>query len=142
MVKKTLSLFKKEGYQKYIPGIAWFLLTLTAIGIPGKDLPKFGEWYNQISFDKLIHSFLFGMLAVFFMLPVAFSDKTSKQKKQWYFKIALAAAIWGFTAEVIQKYFIPGRSYDIVDVLANTVGVIAAYLIFNFWRAKTGDNLA
>ncbi len=142
MLKKVEQLFKKESNTKYLPGIAWFFLTLIAISIPGKDLPKFGPWYQYISFDKLIHTFLFGMLAVLFMLPLAYSSLPAKQKKNRYIKIALSAAIWGFTAEIIQKYFIPGRSYDLVDVLANTLGAIIAYLIFNYWLRKTGNNVA
>ncbi len=142
MILKIAALFKKQGYQKYLPGILWFFLTLIAISIPGKDLPKFGPWYNYISFDKLIHTFLFGMLAVMFMLPVAYSNQTVTQKKNWYIKIVLATIIWGFTAEVIQKYFIPGRSYDLVDFLANTLGALTAFIIFNKRLRKTSNNIA
>ncbi len=128
MKQKILALFKKEGLKKYIPGIAWFFLTLIAISIPGKELPKFGPWFEQISVDKLIHTFLFGMLAFLWMLPVAISTTATQNKKYWFIKVAIAAALWGLAAELIQKYFIPMRSYDLVDLLANTLGVIIAFI--------------
>jgi glycopeptide antibiotics resistance protein len=137
MIKQRfISIFTTVGTKKYIPGIAWFFLTLIAISIPGKQLPKFGAWFEQISFDKLIHTFLFGMLAVFVMLPVALSNiSTTQQKNNWFIKVALGTAIWGLIAELIQKYFIPMRSYDVVDLMANTLGALIAFAIF---RAKFG----
>ena len=116
--------------KKFIPGIAWFFLTLIAISIPGYDLPKMGPWFEQISFDKLIHTGLFGMLAVLFMYPFSLTDLKKKQKIGWYIKIALATIIWGLAAELIQKYFIPRRSFDIVDFIANSLGAIAAFIYF------------
>lgn len=121
-----------------MPGIAWFFLTLIAISIPGKELPKFGPWFEQISFDKLIHTFLFGMLAALWMLPVAFSSVPVQCKKHWFIKVAIATALWGLAAELIQKYFIPMRSYDMVDLLANSLGAIIAFIYFKAKFAKNG----
>lgn len=139
MIKQILAVFKKDGLIKYLPGIAWFFLTLIAISIPGKQLPKFGAWFEQISFDKLIHTFLFGMLAVLWMLPVAFSPLPVQNKKHWFIKVAIATAIWGLAAELIQKYFIPMRSYDVVDLIANTLGAIIAFVYFKAKFAKTAE---
>jgi glycopeptide antibiotics resistance protein len=135
MKKQILAVFKKDGLKKYLPGIAWFFLTLIAISIPGKQLPKFGAWFEQISFDKLIHTFLFGVLAVLWMLPVALSPLPVQNKKHWFIKVAIATALWGLAAELIQKYFIPMRSYDVVDLIANTLGAIIAFVYF---KAKFG----
>jgi VanZ family protein len=130
-----INLYKLIGVKKFIPGIAWFFLSLIAISIPGYDLPKVGNWFEQISFDKLIHTGLFGMLSVLFMYPVAKSSLPKKDKINWYIKVALATIIWGFTTEVIQKYLIPGRSYDMVDCLADALGGVGAFIIF---RLKFG----
>lgn len=130
-----INLYKLIGVKKFIPGIAWFFLSLIAISIPGYDLPKVGSWFEQISFDKLIHTGLFGMLSVLFMYPVAKSSLPKKDKINWYIKVALATIIWGFTTEVIQKYLIPGRSYDMVDCLADALGGVGAFIIF---RLKFG----
>jgi VanZ like family len=130
MNKKIQAFFSQPGNKKYIPGIAWFFLTLIAISIPGYDLPKVGPWFEQISFDKLIHTFLFGMLAVLFMYPVAIAPIPVKEKYNWFIKVVLATLLWGLTTELIQKYIIPNRSYDTVDLLADALGGIIAYIFF------------
>lgn len=137
MKKQILAFFKKDGLLKYLPGIAWFFLTLIAISIPGKELPKFGAWFEQISFDKLIHTFLFGMLAALWMLPVALSTVSIQHKIHWFIKVTIATAIWGLAAELTQKYFIPMRSYDVVDLVANTLGAVIAFVYFKAKFAKT-----
>jgi len=133
------TVFKKSGYRKFIPGIAWFFLTLIAISIPGYDLPKVGDWFNQIDFDKLIHTGLFGTLAFLFMYPVAIADRPKKEKRYWYIKVALSTCIWGLTTELIQKYFIPGRSYDIVDFMADSLGAIIALIFFSIRYLKPAN---
>ena len=40
--------------KKFYPGIAWFVLVLVLICIPGYDLPKVDNWLIEINFDKFI----------------------------------------------------------------------------------------
>ena len=42
-------------------------------------------------------------------------------------RIALAAIVWGITVEFIQKFFIPGRDFDLLDWAADSAGVLIAY---------------
>jgi hypothetical protein len=131
------SLFRAEGNKKFIPGIAWFLLTLIAISIPGYDLPQMGDWFDRISTDKLIHTVLFGTLSFLFMYPLVISSKPKKEKWNGCIRIALATILWGFTTELIQKYFIPGRSYDIVDFMFDSIGAIIAFVYFKIRYFKS-----
>lgn len=129
MTNRT-NVYRLIGLKKFIPGIAWFFLTLIAISIPGYDLPKVGDWFDQISFDKLIHTGIFGTLSVLFMYPIAKTGIHIKEKTNWFIKVALATMVWGLTTEVIQKYLIPGRSYDMVDFAADSLGGIVAFVYF------------
>ena len=43
--------------------------------------------------------------------------------------IALGSSVYGIIMEYIQKYFIPNRSFDLVDILADTIGSIAGLLV-------------
>lgn len=122
--------------KKFIPGIAWFFLVLILICIPGYDLPKVDNWLIEINYDKLIHTGLFAILAYLFMLPVIKSQLTIKQKNNWLIKITLASIVWGITTEFIQKFFIPGRSFDLSDWAADGLGGVAAFLYFRFWYKK------
>src|SRR5689334_4978216 len=105
--------------KKFYPGIAWFFLVLVLICIPGYDLPEVDNWLIEINYDKLIHVGLFAVLAYLFMLPVVRSGLPTKQKWNWLIKITIASIIWGITTELIQKFFIPGRSFSLTDWTAD-----------------------
>jgi VanZ family protein len=123
------SIFKQIGFKKFIPGIAWFFLVLILIVTPGYDLPKVDKWMIQISYDKLIHVGLFSIMAFLFMYPLMKSSLSRQQKWQYCIKIALSTAIWGLGTELIQKFFVPSRSFDLTDLLGDSIGALLA-LIF------------
>jgi VanZ family protein len=123
---------KGPSVKKFIPGIAWFLLVLVLICLPGTDLPTVETWLNDIYFDKWDHTGLFAVLTFLFIYPFTRSSLTRQEKKNTAVKITIAAVIWGLTTELIQKFFIPDRSFDIADLGANSLGALIAY----FWCSK------
>jgi VanZ family protein len=112
-----------------MPGIAWFFLVLIAICIPGENLPKVDNWLIKIDYDKLIHVGIFAILAYLFMYPIAKLSLPAKEKWYYFIKIAIATIVWGITTELLQKFFIPGRSFSLADWLADSIGGVVA-LIF------------
>lgn len=112
------------------PGIAWFFVILILISIPGYDLPKIDNWLIEINYDKLIHTFLFAVLAYLFMRPVMRSALAGKEKRNWLIRITLAAIVYGITTEFIQKFFIPGRSFNLTDWLADALGGVLMFAWF------------
>src|SRR4051812_38861227 len=116
----------KLSFKKFIPGIAWFFVVLVLICLPGKDIPAIG-WLTGINFDKLIHVAVFGLLAVLFCWPFSNSTFNKKERLQYFIKIALATSLWGITTEFIQKFWIPGRSFDMFDWAADSLGALAAF---------------
>ncbi len=115
--------------KKFLPGIAWFFLVLILICLPGDDLPKVGDCMSAIYFDKWVHVGMFSVLAFLFMIPFCKSDMTRINKWSFIIKIAISISIWGLTTEFIQKFFIPGRSFDLLDWAADSVGVILAVVV-------------
>ncbi len=112
------------------PGIAWFFVILILISIPGYDLPKIDNWLIEINYDKLIHTFLFAVLAYLFMRPVMRSALAGREKWNWLIRITLAAILYGITTEYIQKFFIPGRSFNLADWLADSLGGVLMFAWF------------
>jgi len=119
-------------FKKFIPGIAWFLLILVLISIPGEDIPS-PKFLLDLSFDKIVHMGLFGMLVVLFFLPVSRSPFSKKQQLKWLLLITVAAIGYGYGTELMQRYFIRGRSYDLVDWAADSLGAILAFA-FCRWK--------
>lgn len=120
---------KKISFIKFIPGIAWFFIVAYLLCLPGSDVPEV-SWTDVIpQFDKLVHAALFGGLTLLFCWPFYKSSFTQKERLHYFIKIAISASILGLAYEFIQKYFIPGRDYDLWDWAADTVGVLIAFLL-------------
>jgi VanZ family protein len=117
---------RKIGVKRFLPGIAWFFLVSILTLMPGKDVPEVG-WLDKIpNFDKLVHAGLFGALAFLFSLPYFKSPSSQRQKLNHFIRITLAVIIWGITVEFLQKYFIPGRDFELLDWAADSLGAVIA----------------
>lgn len=127
MIKQSTGPYKLSA-KKFIPGIAWFFVVMILLFTPGNDLPEVGDWFSRIDFDKFIHMGVFGLMVLLFMVPIGKSDLTRKEKANYFLKIALCACLWGITSELVQKYFIPGRSFDLLDWAADSIGAGIIYL--------------
>ncbi len=126
--------------KKFYPGIAWFFLILILCCIPGYDLPKVDNWLIEINYDKLIHTFLFAVLAYLFMKPVMRSALSGKQKWNWFIKVTLACVVYGITTEFTQKFFVPGRSFTLADWLADSLGGFVVLTWFKLrFKKMSGD---
>jgi len=119
---------KKIPLKKFIPGIAWFFVVLVLMCLPGKDLPP-TDWLHINYVDKWLHIGVFGILVFLFCLPFYKSVFNKKERRMYFIKIALAASVWGLAIEFIQKYFIPGRSFDLLDWAADSVGATLSLLV-------------
>ena len=119
---------KKEiKYKSLLPGITWFFIVDVLTLMPGKDVPEV-DFLNGIpQFDKLVHAGLFSGLVFLFCLPLIKYPISHRQKIYHFIRIALATITWGITVEFLQKYYIPGRDFDLLDWAADTVGVVIAY---------------
>lgn len=118
----------KGFFRSYYPAIIWWTFVMILICTPGKDLPDLGSWTDLISLDKIIHVTIFGLMGYLFMRPFALNDLPSDYKKKHFLKLAMALSLWGLTTEFIQHFFIPGRSFDVYDFIADASGCFAAYV--------------
>lgn len=107
--------------------ILWLLFMSVLFFLPGSALPK-ASWLDDIYFDKWVHIGLFAVLL--FLWRSSFPDK-----KQYNIVLLIAAVAYGFAVEIIQRDFIPNRSFDLGDVAADTAGTLAG-LWFWTWRYK------
>ena len=109
-----------KPFLKLIPAIIWFTLTLILLTLPGKDLPKIG-WMDDLQVDKLVHIFLFSVLVTLFFWGIV-STKPGIANKRTLASIAVSALLYGIAMEFVQKYWIPNRSFDKWDIVADGVG--------------------
>jgi hypothetical protein len=112
---------------RFLPGIAWFFIVLILICLPGRDFPS-TNLFDKLNFDKWIHMGIFGLLALLFMWPVALSSMHKKNKLQYFLYIAIATCAWGLATEFIQRYLVTGRSFDLLDWAADSLGALVAFI--------------
>lgn len=95
-----------------------FLLLFPATHVPKIDVP---------SFDKLGHIIVFTILVVLWGLFAFANDKETRAKIWW---VVIGAFIYGIIIEALQGLFFESRTADGWDVLANSVGILLGWLIF------------
>ncbi len=123
--------------RRSIAGIAIFILSCFLFFTPSNDLPDLGDWFGDWSMDKLIHSGLFFVLTIAWFY--AFAEK--KNKKRIFVIIAFLSFCYAALSEFIQLYFIPGRSFSLLDIAADALGVFLAYISSNYILKKIGNKL-
>jgi VanZ family protein len=96
--------------------------------LPGEDLPP-TDWLHINFLDKWAHIVVFGLIVLLFCWPFSNSEFNEAQRKNYFIKIAFATAVWGLAIEFIQKYFIPGRSFDLFDWAADSLGALITFFI-------------
>jgi VanZ family protein len=117
---------KRIPYKYFLPGIAWFFIGAILTLMPGRDVPQVG-WLDRITgFDKVVHASLFGGLVLLFTLPLIKMHLYFQQKIHFLIRLSLATIVWGITVEFLQKFFIPGRDFDLLDWAADALGVFIA----------------
>ena len=113
--------------RSFWPGIIWFLLSCVAFFLPGSALPD-NDWFGKISLDKIIHVGLFAVMVLLWCIPLF--QKPAFVSRIPLLLILIPFAFFGYSilVEVIQHFFIPGRSFDLVDILADGLGCVAGFI--------------
>jgi VanZ family protein len=119
-------------FKKFLPGIAWFFMLSVLVFLPGNDVPKV-KWLDFPNFDKLVHAGLFGGLTFLFCWPFFNTTLPLKKKINYFLFISFMGIFWGISVEFIQKYYVPGRSFDLLDWAADSIGVAIAFFVSKRW---------
>jgi VanZ family protein len=115
--------------RRWLPPTLWAAFTLVLTSIPGADLPP----APARGADKAVHLALYGtlgFLAVRAAAPPARPVTTAA-------RILLAIALFAALDEIHQR-FIPGRSMELFDWVADTLGAAAGGLLA-LVAARRGD---
>ena len=118
---------KRKVWLVYVPLIIYWIILFTATTLPGNELPSIG-----LS-DKIEHFSAFFILAVLLNLTMIY-----QRKSYFLFNNAGVATILitlSYAAiDEIHQLFISGRSADIRDWFADSVGVILGILFLNLLK--------
>jgi VanZ family protein len=124
-----LGFIKKHLSALYVP-ITWTLLIVIAMCLPGRYLPSEGG-FSVPNFDKLVHLGMFGGFAFLWSLYLTRYGLPAGRLLLGFFCFFLLANAFGVAMEFVQKYWIPGRDYDLADIIADMWGAGFGYGLSN-----------
>jgi VanZ family protein len=120
-----VSFLKKYFGALYIP-VIWMLLVAVLCFLPGSMIPN-ESGFKIPQFDKFVHICMFGGFV--FTWNLYLSNRISDLQKlmRYFFLVYLLGCAYGIGSEFVQKYWIPGRDYDNVDIISDIMGAGVAY---------------
>jgi drug/metabolite transporter (DMT)-like permease len=118
--------------------ITWTILIQILLCLPGTTIPS-GGLFNIPQLDKIAHIILFGFFTGFWCYYYYLKGKSPARLKTIFFIVYLLAAANGIILEFIQRDYIPNRSFDPGDIIADLVASSIAYGICNIKLLKTSS---
>ena len=110
--------------------ITWTIAIQVLLCLPGTTLPSEGL-FNIPHLDKIVHVILFGGFTGVWCYYYYLKGKSPGSLKTIFFVVYLVAALNGIVLEFIQRDYIPYRSFDQGDIIADVIASSIAYGICN-----------
>ena len=122
--------------KKLWPAIVWTAIIFILMTIPGSSIPSQGL-FGIPNLDKVVHAIMFGTL-VWLWTGWLNSKKPDAKPLRLLTWATIGAIAYGTGMEFFQKYYVPTRSFDLGDILADSIGAVLVWLIFwNRLRKRT-----
>jgi VanZ family protein len=118
----------------YLYPLLWLIFVTGLSVMPGVQLPKF----DLFSSDKLAHAFVYGVLCIL----ILYGWKGIQRKPLIWAPVLMAVCIsaaYGIMMEFVQYAFIPGRMYEVDDMIANAAGAMTGGGISKIWWQKNSN---
>ena len=110
----------------YIPAILCTGLIFWLSVTSGDSFPE--TLKDLFSFDKLGHAFAYGILSGLYFYALKQSKKGLTIRRMIF--VCLGTILYGIFLEIIQYTFFPGRYFEVLDILANIMGIVISFVIF------------
>lgn len=127
-MKKKLHFLKKFSYS--------IILTLLIFGVSimksDSVLPSYLFGIEHL--DKIVHLFMYFTLTSAILLEGYISKSITLRVSN--IMILIFAILYGGILELIQGVSNCGRSFDFIDIIANSIGTISAYTIFVLYKTE------
>jgi VanZ family protein len=109
----------------YVP-VTWTIIIGVLLTLPGSVLPS-ETAFKIPQLDKIVHMGLFGGFVFLWSLYLSKRTTALRVLLKWFFIFYIIANVYGISMEYVQKYWIPGRDYDLADIIADMAGAGIAY---------------
>jgi hypothetical protein len=121
-----LAMFRRMLSYKFFP-LSLTLLTILLLCLPGSIVPGTGIFALK-NLDKIVHVVLFGLNVLIWGWHYAVSESQERHLRLIFIGATVAMIGLGVIMEYVQMYFIPNRSFDGYDIVADIIGSVLAGL--------------
>jgi VanZ family protein len=129
-----MRLVKKLSTWKIVP-ITWTALTIFLLCLPGSAIPSAGVFSTE-GLDKVVHVILFGTIVLLWAFNLYSRRNDKKKWQQIIVWLTLFSIGLGIGLEFLQRDYIPNRSFDGYDILADSAGAVLAALYHLYVKVK------
>ncbi|HUW06603.1 MAG TPA: VanZ family protein [Williamwhitmania sp.] len=109
--------------------IVWGLFILIICGIPGDELSKF-KIVTLPYLDKVVHLTLYYIFTIFLYSAFIHRNEELRKNAKPFLYGSLIALSYGIAIELLQLYVFSHRSFELLDIAANALGVFAALVSY------------
>ena len=125
-----------KTFRYRLPVTLWFIICTVLLTLPGSSFPKKSIFDSIPYFDKYVHIGLFAVLTFLGCLAITVKNHVETYHR-YFIMCGIVAFIYGILMEFVQHYFIPNRSFDIYDMLADGAGALLGGAIsLRIWAKK------
>jgi VanZ family protein len=127
---------RKYFYTKW-PAIIWSVIIFLLLVMP----PLHINQQKPLEFsglDKTIHFLLFGIMVWLWGYYLKTISSTRKNLVLQLFLIAIIVSVYGVVMEFVQDWV--GRDFDVWDMVADTAGAFAAFIVLLVQKEDPGGN--
>src|SRR5690242_11649389 len=113
-----LRFIKRLCTWKFLPA-GWTLLTIVLLCLPGSAIPSEGV-FSTPGIDKVVHVILFGGIVLYWGFNLYFRRSDSRKWRTIILLLTFLTIALGIGLEFLQLYYIPNRSFDGLDIVADS----------------------
>lgn len=117
-------------FKTYKYAYLWAFVVTCLCGTNGNNLPHF-DFSSLIRIDKIAHFILFGTETYLIAIASRKNNLTATNFQIIFPAFGIGTA-FGIIIEILQATVFPNRSFDYLDMVANTIGCLIAWLILNY----------
>jgi drug/metabolite transporter (DMT)-like permease len=126
----------KSLFKKWVIPVTWTLIIQVLLCLPGSAFPK-SDLFDIPHLDKIVHIILFGGFVGSWCYYLFLKNISASRLKSLFFIVFLIAMANGIILEFIQRDYIPNRSFEEGDIIADIIAAGIAYGICNLKLLKT-----
>ena len=115
-------------YRFKLLAFAWLFIISFLFFLPGSALPK-QNWFAAMHLDKWVHVGLFAILSL--LCCAGFGNNAYRRLAL----IFVVTVLYGLLVEIIQGAWVPNRSFDLFDLLADAGGSFFGIAVWG-WGKK------